>query len=61
MACGSVGLPHERVGQIDRVAAVFDRALKSPGPRMIEIDVAAIGPFSHAFAGPPAGATGKAS
>jgi len=33
--------------------------LAKPGPRMIEIDMVAIGPFSQSFAGPPAGAAGK--
>ena len=31
-----------------------------PGPRMIEIDMIAIGPFGQSFAGPPAGAAGQA-
>lgn len=59
LVCQSVGLPHEKIGKIEDFDAVFDRALKTRGPRLIEIDMVAIGPFSHSFAGPPAGAAGK--
>jgi acetolactate synthase-1/2/3 large subunit len=61
MVCGSVGMPHERVSKIDQFAAAFDQAMRTPGPRMIEIDMVSIGPFSQSFAGPPAGAAGKPS
>ena len=54
--CGSVGIPHERVSKIDQFTAAFERAIQTPGPRMIEIDMVSIGPFSQSFAGPPAGA-----
>ncbi|MGN6462267.1 MAG: thiamine pyrophosphate-dependent enzyme, partial [Pseudolabrys sp.] len=59
LVCQSVGLPHERISKIEDFDAAFDRALKTRGPRLIEIDMVAIGPFSHSFAGPPAGAAGK--
>ncbi|MFA6265573.1 MAG: thiamine pyrophosphate-binding protein [Pseudolabrys sp.] len=59
LVCASVGLPHERIADIAAFDAALDRALASPGPRMIEIDMIAIGPFSQSFAGPPAGAAGK--
>ena len=59
LVCASVGLAHERVSDITDFDAAFDRALAAPGPRLIEIDMVAIGPFSQSFAGPPAGAAGK--
>jgi acetolactate synthase-1/2/3 large subunit len=59
LVCQSVGLPHQRIGKIEDFDAAFDHALKTRGPRLIEIDMVAIGPFSHSFAGPPAGAAGK--
>ena len=60
LVCRSVGLPHERVNKIEDFDAALDRALAAPGPRMIEIDMIAIGPFGQSFAGPPAGAAGQA-
>ena len=60
LVCRSVGLPHERVNKIEDFDAALDRALAEPGPRMIEIDMIAIGPFGQSFAGPPAGAAGQA-
>ena len=59
LICKAVGLPHERITQIDDFEAAFDRAIAAAGPRMIEIDMVAIGPFSQSFAGPPAGAAGQ--
>jgi acetolactate synthase-1/2/3 large subunit len=59
LVCQSVGLPHERIADIAQFTAAFDRALAAPGPRLIEIDMVAIGPFSQSFAGPPAGAAGN--
>ncbi|MCK9913964.1 thiamine pyrophosphate-binding protein [Microbacteriaceae bacterium K1510] len=55
----AVGLPHERIADIAQFEATFDRALSTKGPRLIEIDMVAIGPFSQSFAGPPAGAAGN--
>jgi acetolactate synthase I/II/III large subunit len=59
LVCKAVGLPHERIAKIDDFEAALDRALKTSGPCMIEIDMVAIGPFSQSFAGPPAGAAGQ--
>jgi acetolactate synthase-1/2/3 large subunit len=61
LVCQSVGLPHERISDIAQFNAAFERALAASGPRLIEIDMVAIGPFSQSFAGPPAGAAGKPS
>jgi acetolactate synthase-1/2/3 large subunit len=59
LVCKAVGLPHQRIASIGDFEAALDRALTAPGPRMIEIDMTAIGPFSQSFAGPPAGAAGQ--
>jgi acetolactate synthase-1/2/3 large subunit len=59
LVCRSIGLPHERVAAIEDFGDAFQRALDAKGPRLIEIDMTAIGPFSQTFAGPPAGAAGQ--
>ena len=59
LLCAAVGLPHVRVSDLSQFDGALDQALAAPGPRMIEIDMVAIGPFSQSFAGPPAGAAGK--
>jgi acetolactate synthase-1/2/3 large subunit len=59
LVCASVGLPHMRIGDLAQFEGALDEALAAPGPRMIEIDMIAIGPFGQSFAGPPAGAAGK--
>lgn len=58
LICKAVGLPHSRVARIEDFDSVFTEAMASRGPRMIEIDMVAIGPFAESFAGPPAGAAG---
>ncbi len=59
LICQAIGLPHQRVSDITKFAAAFDSALVASGPGLIEIDMAAIGPFNQSFAGPPAGAAGQ--
>jgi acetolactate synthase-1/2/3 large subunit len=59
LLCQAVGLPHERVSHAEEFGAALDRALAAPGPRMVEVDMTAIGPFAESFAGPPAGAAGS--
>ncbi len=61
LVCKAVGLPHERVGKIEDFDGALDRAIAAAGPRLIEIDMIAIGPFGQSFAGPPAGAAGQPS
>jgi acetolactate synthase I/II/III large subunit len=61
LVCQSVGLPHERVNKIEDFDGALDRAIAAAGPRLIEIDMTAIGPFGQSFAGPPAGAAGQPS
>ncbi len=58
--CASVGMPHMKVAAIEDFEAHFDAAVARPGPVVLEVDMTAIGPFARAFAGPPAGAAGKA-
>jgi acetolactate synthase-1/2/3 large subunit len=59
LLCQAVGMPHTRVSRAEDFPAALDSALAVPGPRMIEIDMVAIGPFAETFAGPPAGAAGS--
>jgi acetolactate synthase-1/2/3 large subunit len=59
LICQAMGLPHARVSRTEDFAAALDAALAAPGPRMIEVDMVAIGPFAESFAGPPAGAAGS--
>ncbi len=58
LLCQAVAMPHERVGRTEDFAPALDRALAVSGPCMIEVDMAAVGPFGESFAGPPAGAAG---
>ncbi len=61
LLCAAVGLAHERIGRAADFGPVLDGALARRGPHMIEVDMTAIGPFAKQFAGPPAGAAGKAA
>jgi acetolactate synthase-1/2/3 large subunit len=51
--CESLQLPHFKISHPDQTDATFDLALKLDGPVMMEIDMAAWGPFPVKFAGPP--------
>jgi acetolactate synthase-1/2/3 large subunit len=59
LLCRSIRMPHEKVSAIEGFEAALDRALASDGPCVLEVDMAAIGPFAESFAGPPAGAAGS--
>jgi acetolactate synthase-1/2/3 large subunit len=59
LVCQSIGLPHRRLTRAEDFPALLDAALATKGPRMIEVDMKAIGPFAESFAGPPAGAAGS--
>jgi acetolactate synthase-1/2/3 large subunit len=50
----SIALPFQRVRDLGQVGGALNEAFAGRGPRMIEIDMQAIGPFAQAFAGPPA-------
>jgi acetolactate synthase-1/2/3 large subunit len=49
----SIALPHHRVGDLAKIADTLATAVAQTGPVLIEIDMAAIGPFASQFAGPP--------
>ncbi len=56
----AIGLSHIKLTSLDGFEAELDRAIATPGPHMIEIDMLSIGPFAQSFGGPPAGAAGGA-
>lgn len=60
LLCQSVGMPHNKIDRIEDFEAALDAAIASDGPCVLEVDMVAIGPFTQAFGGPPAGASGKA-
>src|SRR5262249_21591696 len=60
LLAAALGLPHQRVSRIEEFDASLDRALSAAGPPPVEVDMAAIGPFAEAFAGPSSGAAGSA-
>jgi acetolactate synthase-1/2/3 large subunit len=49
----SLGVPHWRAGSVAEFQHAFDAALKVAGPAIVEVDMAALGPFARPFAGPP--------
>ena len=49
-----LGLPFRRVRATGDMPPALDWAIAENGPAMVEIDMAAIGPFAVPFAGPPA-------
>lgn len=59
LVCQAIGLPHQRLSRMEDFPGLVDAALATPGPRMIEVDMLAIGSFAESFAGPPAGAAGS--
>jgi acetolactate synthase-1/2/3 large subunit len=56
----ALGLAHQRVSRVQDFEPALSRALSESGPRLVEVDMVAIGPFAERFAGPPAGAAGSA-
>jgi acetolactate synthase I/II/III large subunit len=58
--CRSIRMPHRKVSDLAGFEAALDAAIAAEGPQLIEVDMCAIGPFAESFAGPPAGAAGKA-
>jgi acetolactate synthase-1/2/3 large subunit len=60
LLAAALGLPHQRVSRIAEFEQALDHALSASGPQLVEVDMAAIGPFAESFAGPPAGAAGSA-
>lgn len=57
--CDAIDMPHYLVKDINSFVEVFDATMALDGPAVVEVDMTAIGPFSEAFSGPPAGAAGN--
>ncbi len=51
--CASLKVPHLALNDPRSTRDVLDRALATPGPVVVEVDMAAWGPFAAKFAGPP--------
>jgi acetolactate synthase-1/2/3 large subunit len=51
--CDSLNVPFWRVGDDTQIESVLRTAWATPGPVVVEIDMAAWGPFPVKFAGPP--------
>lgn len=49
----AMGFAHRRIGDLSQAAAALAELAKTPGPRMLEVDMLAVGNFKTAFAGPP--------
>jgi len=49
----AMGLRHWRIASTAAFGPVLGEALAARGPRIVEVDMTAIGPFAAAFAGPP--------
>ena len=49
----SLGWRHTRRDSVADMGRVVAQAVNDSGPRMLEVDMVAIGPFASAFAGPP--------
>jgi acetolactate synthase I/II/III large subunit len=60
LIAAALGLAHQRVSRVEDFEPALERALSASGPQLVEVDMAAIGPFAESFAGPPAGAAGNA-
>jgi acetolactate synthase-1/2/3 large subunit len=48
-----LGWKHHRLSRIEDVGALVAKVADETGPRLLEVDMQAIGPFAAAFAGPP--------
>lgn len=51
--CASLKVPHFALSDPRSTRDVLDRARATPGPVVVEVDMAAWGPFAAKFAGPP--------
>jgi acetolactate synthase-1/2/3 large subunit len=49
----SLDLPHEKVKSVGEFDGALARAQAIRGPAIVEVDMTAIGPYPHRFAGPP--------
>jgi acetolactate synthase-1/2/3 large subunit len=60
LIAAALGVAHQRVSRAEDFDQALARALSAGGPQLVEVDMAAIGPFAESFAGPPAGAASSA-
>jgi acetolactate synthase I/II/III large subunit len=60
LIAAALGIAHQRVSRAEDFDQALARALSAGGPQLVEVDMAAIGPFAESFAGPPAGAASSA-
>jgi acetolactate synthase I/II/III large subunit len=60
LIAAALGMAHQRVSRAEDFDQALAHALSAGGPQLVEVDMAAIGPFAESFAGPPAGAAGSA-
>jgi acetolactate synthase-1/2/3 large subunit len=60
LIAAALGVAHQRVSRAEDFDQALARALSAGGPQLVEVDMAAIGPFAESFAGPPAGAANSA-
>jgi acetolactate synthase-1/2/3 large subunit len=51
--CASLQVAHHRMERPGTAKTTLERALDTPGPVVVEVDMAAWGPFAAKFAGPP--------
>lgn len=49
-----LGIPHRLSGSIEQFKCDLEASLEIDGFSIVEVDMVAIGPFAHSFAGPPA-------
>lgn len=49
----ALGLRHEKVSSTSEFGAALDRARAQQGAAIVEVDMIAVGPYPHVFAGPP--------
>ncbi len=53
LLANSLQFEHRRVSRLSEAARLLDELGRLPGPKMLEVDMLAIGSFKTAFAGPP--------
>ncbi|MFC7307216.1 thiamine pyrophosphate-binding protein [Streptomyces monticola] len=48
----AAGLPYQRIAHTDEAEKVIDSAVRTPGPVVVEVDLAALGPMKNPFTPP---------
>lgn len=49
----ALGMRYQKIDCLSKASAALSAAEAHPGPSIVEVDMSAIGPFEHLFAGPP--------